>query len=62
MEDFLHNKPDLLKRILAQAKRPLKDASAVNATRWKLFETLKQTGLPVRCGSGGRTKMEPYAF
>jgi len=30
MEKFLAKKPDILKRILAQAKRPLKDAAAVN--------------------------------
>ncbi len=53
---FLKKKPELLKKILAQEKAPLKDATAVNATRWKLFETLKATGLPVECGSGGRTK------
>jgi 5-methylcytosine-specific restriction endonuclease McrA len=53
---FLKKKPEVLKKILAQAKAPLKDATAVNATRWKLFETLKSTGLPVECGSGGRTK------
>ncbi len=53
---FLAKKPDLLKRILSQAKAPLKDASAVNTTRWRLFECLKALGLPVECGSGGRTK------
>lgn len=56
IENFLSNKPSLLKRILSQAKAPLKDAATVNATRWKLFETLKQTGLPVSTGSGGLTK------
>lgn len=45
-----------LVRILAQAKRPLKDAAAVNTTRWTLFNTLKATGLPVATGSGGLTK------
>ena len=34
----------------------LKDAAAVNATRWKLFEVLKQFGLPIETGTGGRTK------
>jgi 5-methylcytosine-specific restriction endonuclease McrA len=34
---FLKKKPDLLKRILAQAKAPLKDAAAVNSTRWLRF-------------------------
>ncbi len=40
----------------AQAKRPLNDAAAVNATRWALYERLKATGLPVETGTGGRTK------
>lgn len=53
---FLAHKPDVLKRILAQAKAPLRDASAVNATRWALYERLKAFGLPVECGTGGRTK------
>lgn len=53
---FLANKPDVLKRILAQAKAPLKDASAVNATRWALFNRLKGLGLSVEVGSGGLTK------
>lgn len=56
IKDFLSGKPDILKRVLAQIKAPLKDAAAVNATRWKLFETLKATGLPVSTGSGGQTK------
>ncbi len=56
VQDFLSGKPDLLKRLLAQAKAPLKDAAAVNATRWKLLNTLKKTGLPVVTGSGGMTK------
>ncbi len=38
------------------AKIPLKDASAVNATRWKLYETLQQFCLPIEIGTGGRTK------
>lgn len=54
--EFLKEQPDLLQRILAQAKAPLKDATAVNATRWALYERLKGLGLPVECGSGGRTK------
>jgi len=42
--------------IQAQAKQPLQDAAAVNAMRWWLSERLKATGLPIACGSGGRTK------
>ena len=53
---FLKKKPEVLKRIQAQVKHPLKDAAAVNATRWVLFERLKTTGLPIECGSGGLTK------
>jgi len=53
---FLKQKPEVLKRMLAQAKAPLKDAAAVNATRWALYERLKDIGLPVECGSGGLTK------
>lgn len=56
IEEFLKNKPELLKKIKAQANKPLKDAAAVNATRWCLFNKLKETGLPVECGSGGLTK------
>lgn len=53
---FLAQDQERLKRILAQAKAPLKDAAAVNATRWALFEAIEATGLPVETGSGGRTK------
>ncbi len=56
IEVFLKKKPDVLKKILAQAKRPLKDAAAVNSTRWSLLNRLKQTGLPIETGSGGKTK------
>lgn len=53
---FLADKPDLLVRLLAQAKTPLKDATAVNATRWALYELLLALGMPVECRSGGLTK------
>lgn len=53
---FLAAKPDLLNRILKQAKLPLKDAAAVNSARWALFNALKETGLPVTTGTGGQTK------
>jgi 5-methylcytosine-specific restriction endonuclease McrA len=56
IEEFLKKKPEVLKRILAQAKTPLKDASAVNATRWELYRRLQSTDLPVEVGTGGRTK------
>lgn len=56
IKDFLAKKPEVLKRILAQAKAPMKDAAAVNSTRWALFERLKALNLPIECGSGGLTK------
>ncbi len=54
--EFLAKKPDLLKCIQAQAKAPLKDAAAVNSSRWALYRVLTATGLPVEVASGGRTK------
>lgn len=56
IKNFLKGKQDLLKRILSQAKRPLADTAAVNATRWNLYENLKKIGLSVEVGTGGRTK------
>ncbi|HRF98519.1 MAG TPA: hypothetical protein PLZ51_25100, partial [Aggregatilineales bacterium] len=38
------------------AKASLKDASAINATRWKLYEMLQGFCLPIELGTGGRTK------
>nr|UZQ22160.1 HEARO endonuclease [uncultured bacterium] len=56
VQAFLATKPDLLNCILKQAKLPLKDAAAVNSTRWALFNALKETGLSVTTGTGGQTK------
>jgi hypothetical protein len=56
IDDFLSEKPELLQKVKAQLKLPLKDAASINATRWYLFNKLKQTCLPVECGSGGLTK------
>jgi hypothetical protein len=53
---FLAHDPERMARILAQAKTPLRDAAAVNTTRWALYERLLALGLPVEVGSGGRTK------
>jgi 5-methylcytosine-specific restriction endonuclease McrA len=62
VEVFLARKPELLKRILGQAKRPLKDATAVNSTRWALVNALKTTDLAVETASGGRTKFNRSQF
>jgi 5-methylcytosine-specific restriction endonuclease McrA len=56
IEIFLKKKPTLLAKILATAKKPLRDAAAVNATRWALVAALQETGIPVCTYSGGRTK------
>jgi 5-methylcytosine-specific restriction endonuclease McrA len=56
IEQFLKNEPDLLKRILSQAQKPLDSAAAVNATRNKILSSLKDTGLPVHTGTGAQTK------
>ncbi|AOY84170.1 RNA-guided endonuclease IscB [Moorena producens JHB] len=56
VEEFLKKKPLVLKRILAQALAPLKDAAAVNATRWELFRRLQSFSLLLETGTGGTTK------
>ena len=43
-------------KVTAQAKALLKDTAAVNSTRWALWRELKNTGLDVSTGTGGRTK------
>lgn len=56
IKDFLSKKKELLNKILKRVKAHLKDAAAVNSTRWCLYNRLKETGLPVEVGTGGRTK------
>lgn len=48
--------PDRADRILRQAKLPLKDAAAVNSTRFAVLGALRGLELEVDCWSGGRTK------
>jgi 5-methylcytosine-specific restriction endonuclease McrA len=62
VEIFLAKDPERLQRIQRQLKAPLKDAAAVNATRWALFGALGATGLPVETGTGGRTKWNRHRF
>lgn len=62
IEAFLASNPTRLARIKSQLKHPLKDAAAVNSTRWALFNALKATGLPVSVGSGGQTKFNRHAL
>jgi hypothetical protein len=60
IEDFLSQKPNLLARIKQQAKAPLKDAAAVNTTRWQLFHALQAMGLLVSTGTGGQTQFNRF--
>ncbi len=55
VEEFLKKKPALLKKIKSQAKKPLKDAAAVNATRNKLVKVLSSL-LLTKTATGAQTK------
>jgi 5-methylcytosine-specific restriction endonuclease McrA len=46
----------------AQAKIPLKDAAAMNASRYALVEALHVLGLPIGTWSGGRTRWNRDRF
>jgi len=56
IKDFLAKKPEVLKRIQAQAQAPLRDAAAVNATRNAIVRVIQELGLQTSLWSGGRTK------
>jgi hypothetical protein len=56
IEVFLADRPEVLKAIQAQLRKPLADTAAVNATRYAVGRVLKALGLPVSFWSGGRTK------
>ena len=56
VEEFLKNKPEILKRIKSQLKKPLKDVAVMNAIRYTIGNVLKGSGLPTTFWSGGRTK------
>lgn len=45
-----------LQGVMEKRKQSLVGAAMMNATRWRLYEKLKETGLPVECGTGARTK------
>lgn len=56
VEAFLADRPEVLARIKAQLRAPLKDAAVMNATRFAIVDALRAFGLEVRMWSGGRTK------
>lgn len=57
LEDFLRYRPNVLAKVLAQAKAPLRDSAAINTTRWALWHALSAEfpGM-VSASSGGRAK------
>lgn len=55
VERFVKDKARLAK-ILKHAKQPLKDAAAVNATRYAIGNAVKAFGMPTSFWTGGRTK------
>lgn len=62
IEVFLSHQPARLARIKAQAKKPLRDAAAVNATRNALLEALLSIGIPIETSTGARTKFNRIRF
>ena len=47
-----------LEKIIGNKVVSLKDAAMMNATRWKLYRKLQETGITVECGTGARTKKQ----
>lgn len=62
VEDFLQGKEGILEKIKKQAKAPLKDAAAMNATRSILLYELEKLGCRVYTGIGARTKFNRKLF
>ncbi len=61
VEDFLKKDSARLRKIRSMALQPLKDAAAVNSTRWALYSTLKAL-LPIKSSSGAQTKYNRLRF
>jgi 5-methylcytosine-specific restriction endonuclease McrA len=53
---FLADQPERLQRLLEHLKTPLVSAAVMNSLRWRIYDDLKATGLPVETGTGGRTQ------
>ncbi len=62
VETFLAHDPKRLARVQARLRTPLRDAAAVNSTRWAVKSRLARLGLSVACWSGGRTKWNRHRF
>jgi hypothetical protein len=48
--------------VSGRAKQPLKDAAAVNTTRFALVDALRELGIPLSTWSGGRTRWNRERF
>lgn len=59
---FLTDRPELLARILQQARAPLSDAAAMNATCWELTDRLAALGRPLHAWSGALTRRNRHAM
>ncbi|KYC42662.1 hypothetical protein WA1_15070 [Scytonema hofmannii PCC 7110] len=57
VEQFLKDRPEILKKIQAHQKKSLSHAAAVNSTRQAIFQMAHQFGLQVISGDGASTKM-----
>jgi 5-methylcytosine-specific restriction endonuclease McrA len=55
IEELLVDQPNVFHCLLTQMKAPLRDAAAMNTTRWALYKRLQATGLLLEMGTGGRT-------
>lgn len=62
IEQFLAHKPEVLRKILAVAKKPLSAAAAVNIVRWALVQEVREIGLHIELASGGKTKWNRSKF
>jgi len=56
IQEFLKKKPKIISKILKYKNVSLRDATAVNATRFAIGEALKKFEKPIFFWSGGRTK------
>ncbi|MFF9778740.1 RNA-guided endonuclease IscB [Streptomyces sp. NPDC013978] len=58
---FLAHEPERLAKVLEQVRVPLRDAAAMNSTRWALLDALTLLGMPVSCWSGSLTQQNRTA-
>lgn len=61
VEEFLKKKPEILKKVLLQAKNSLKDSAAVNSARFLIVKNLQFLNIKISTGSGGQTKFNRVA-